>query len=283
MGNDGSPFSGLFAKASVMWAWRFRRDAAVSGVGYVWDKAVGHDGKASLRLHKTVQRYSPIAQWHQFVPNPGTTSKLKVSAWVKAERATKGIVDVLFFGQDGKMTHQWIAYIGAKKANQPPVSHDWKQYTGVAEIPPGTTRLGVALQIYGDFVEAVVRDVAGRHSLDERHVFTLSWSSGGPAAYAISLAQKKSITGSYVAMSVFKPEFLPPLKNARGHAYFIDHSPDDRICPFRMAKAAEQSLEKHGASVRFNTYEGGHGWRGDVYGRIRSGIEWLETHTASDR
>ena len=393
----------------------WQKGAAVPGVRYVWDKAVGHDSKASLRLHKTVQRYFPIAQWHQFVPNPKATSKLTVSAWVKAERATKGIVDVLFFGQDGKMTHQWIAYIGAKNANEPPVTHDWKEYTGIVEIPPGTTRLGVALQIYGpgkiwfddvraefvpdetpktdavqakgrprddvadipaqdltvdgngrmrycligprenavppksgfklvvvmpggdggedfhpfvrriykhamndeflvaqpvafkwrplqkivwptrinpvegqefsteDFVEAVVRDAARRYSLDERCVFTLSWSSSGPAAYAISLAEKKSITGSYVAMSVFQPDFLPPLTNARGHAYFIDHSPDDRTCPFRMAKAAEQSLQEHGASVRLNTYEGGHGWRGDVYGRIRSGIDWLEKHTASDR
>ncbi len=393
----------------------WEKGAAVPGVSYVWDKAVGHDSKASLRLHKTVRRYFPIAQWHQFVPNPKATSKLKVSAWVKAERATKGIVDVLFLDKDRKMTHQWIAYIGAKNANEPPVSHDWKEYTGVAEIPPGTTRLGVALQIYGpgkiwfddvraefvsdetsktnavqakgrprddvadvpaqdltvggndrmryfligppknavppkggfkllivmpggdggegfhpfvrriykhalndqflvaqpvafkwrpfqeivwptrvdpvkgqefsteDFVEAVVRDVSDRHSLDERHVFTLSWSSGGPAAYAISLAQEKSITGSYVAMSVFKPGFLPPLENARGHAYFIDHSPDDRICPFHMAKAAERSLQEHGASVRLNTYEGGHGWRGDLYGRIRDGVEWLEKQTASDR
>jgi len=133
-----------------------------------------------------------------------------------------------------------------------------------------------------DFVEAVVGDVASRHPLDERYVFTLSWSSSGPAAYAISLAQKKSITGSYVAMSVFKPDFLPPLENARGHAYFIDHSPDDRTCPFHMAKAAEQSLGEHGASVRFNTYQGGHGWRGDPYGRIRNGIEWLEKQTVSD-
>ena len=127
----------------------WQKGAAVPGVRYVWDRSTGHDSKASLCLQKTVQRYFPIAQWHQIVPNPGTTSKLRVSASVKAERAAKGIVDVQFFGQDGKTTHQWIAYIGAKDANQPPVSHDWKEYTGVAEIPPGTTRLGFALQIYG--------------------------------------------------------------------------------------------------------------------------------------
>jgi predicted esterase len=79
-------------------------------------------------------------------------------------------------------------------------------------------------------------------------------------------------------MSVFKPDYLPPLKNARGHAYFIDHSPDDRICPFRMAEAAKKSLEEHGARVQLNVYEGGHGWRGEIYARIKRGIRWLEDH-----
>ena len=132
-----------------------------------------------------------------------------------------------------------------------------------------------------DFVEAVVADVKSRHKIDERCVFTLSWSSGGPAGYAVSLAEDTPIAGSYVAMSVFTPDDLPPLDNARGHAYFIDHSPDDRVCPFRMAEEAEQKLKEHEATVRFNEYEGGHGWRGDVYGRIRGGIEWLEGAVAN--
>jgi predicted esterase len=43
-----------------------------------------------------------------------------------------------------------------------------------------------------------------------------------------------------------------------------------------MAKAAEEQLQKNGAAVLLKTYEGGHGWHGDVYGRVRKGIEWLE-------
>jgi predicted esterase len=380
----------------------WQKGAAVPGVEYVWDKAVGHDSQASLRLHKTVQRYFPIAQWHQFVPNAGNASKLKVSAWVKAEKATKGIVDILFFGQGGKMTHQWIAYIGAKNANEPPVSHDWKEYTGVAEIPPGTTRLGVALQIYGpgkiwfddvrtefvsdetpqakgrplddiadipsqdltvdgndrmryflvgpkkgavapdsgfklvvvmpggdgsedfhpfvrrlykyamndeflvaqpvavnwrplqktvwptlvnpvegqefsteDFVEAVIRDVAVRHSLDKRCVFTLSWSSGGPAAYALALKKETPVKGSYVAMSVYRPQWHPPVANAKGRLFLLDHSPEDRICRYHYAKQAKRELSEAGATVRLVTYKGGHGWHGRVYDRVREGLSWL--------
>jgi predicted esterase len=127
-----------------------------------------------------------------------------------------------------------------------------------------------------EFVEAVIQDVATRQKLDRARVFTLSWSSGGPAAYATSLQSKRSVTGSFVAMSVFKPDFLPPLKAAKGHAYYLYHSPDDRVCAFEMVEEAQKSLAENGARVHLATYEGGHGWRGNVYGNIRRGVEWLE-------
>jgi predicted esterase len=127
-----------------------------------------------------------------------------------------------------------------------------------------------------DFVEAVIEDVAKKHNLDRTKVFTLSWSSSGPAAYATSLQTRYSVRGSFIAMSVFNPRFLPPLKAAKDHAYYLYHSPQDRICPFRMAEQAKNSLAENGAKVRLETYEGGHGWRGNVYQDIRQGLEWLE-------
>jgi predicted esterase len=127
-----------------------------------------------------------------------------------------------------------------------------------------------------DFVEAVIEDVAKKHKLDRTKVFTLSWSSSGPTAYATSLQNKHSARGSFIAMSVFNPEFLPPLKQANGHAYYLYHSPDDRICPYRMAEQAKKSLTENGAKVQLATYTGGHGWRGNTYNDIRNGVEWLE-------
>jgi predicted esterase len=131
-----------------------------------------------------------------------------------------------------------------------------------------------------DFVEAVIKDVKARAKIDPRHIYTLSWSSSGPAAYALSLQEKRSVTGSFVAMSVFKPDSLPPLKNAKGHAYFIDHSREDKVCPFRMAEQARDDLAKAGAKVEFSEQEGGHGWTGPVFERIRKGFEWLEKNVA---
>jgi predicted esterase len=127
-----------------------------------------------------------------------------------------------------------------------------------------------------EFIEAAIADVAKKHKIDRTWILTLFWSSSGPAAYAASLRDKSNVRGSLVAMSVFNPKFLPPLKGAKGHAYFLYHSEEDRICPYRMAKQAEKSLAVNGAKVHLETYEAGHSWRGDVFTDIRNGVEWLE-------
>jgi len=129
------------------------------------------------------------------------------------------------------------------------------------------------------FIEDVIADVGKRHAINAKHVFTLSWSSSGPAAYAASLQRKTSVTGSYVAMSVYNQQYLPPLPPAKGRAYYIEHSPEDKVCPFWMAKRAREDLVAAEANVQFSEYGGGHGWRGNVYGRIRKAIGWLEENT----
>jgi len=126
-----------------------------------------------------------------------------------------------------------------------------------------------------EFVDTVIRDVERTHEVDSAHVYTLSWSSGGPAAYATSLKRGTKVKGSFVAMSVFKPNQLPSLVGAKNHSYYILHSPTDFI-PISMAKTARNRLAASGASTWLQTYKGGHGWRGDVYGMIRNGITWLE-------
>jgi hypothetical protein len=40
-------------------------------------------------------------------------------------------------------------------------------------------------------------------------------------------------------------------------------------------------LKKNGAAVKLTTYQGGHGWRGNLYDNIRDGIEWLEKNHAT--
>ncbi|MBI4578521.1 MAG: hypothetical protein HY718_02395 [Planctomycetes bacterium] len=156
------------------------------------------------------------------------------------------------------------------------------KWTPDQEIVWPTKRTSVEGQKFTteEFLEAVVADVKKRHPLDARRVFTLSWSSGGPAAYAASLAEPTSVCGSFIAMSVFKPERLK-LANAKGQAYYLLHSPQDQVCPIRFARAAAATLKQRGASVKLDEYEGGHGWHGDVFGEIKTGLQWLLTISKS--
>jgi predicted esterase len=127
------------------------------------------------------------------------------------------------------------------------------------------------------FIAGTVEDVKKRTRIDPRHVYTLSWSSGGPAAYAASLHKTTPITGSFVAMSVFFQGQLPSLEAAKGKSYYIYHSPEDNVCKYPIAVRARDTLKEAGATVEFVEYTGGHGWHGDIFGDISSGIEWLES------
>jgi predicted esterase len=146
--------------------------------------------------------------------------------------------------------------------------------------PTATSRVPGMKFSTEEFVDAVIDDLTGKYKLDPERVFTLTWSSSGPAAYAASLINNK-ITGSFIAMSVFKPDHLPQLEKAKGHGYFLYHSPDDRACPFWMAEQAAKQLNESGATVKLATYDGGHGWRGNMYRDIQTGIEWLEKNHAT--
>ena len=124
------------------------KGANIPGVTYTWSREA-HTGKSSLALKKTAQRYFPIAQWSQAVARTDDAPRLKVSAWIKADRVTKAILDAQFLDSNEKWTHAWVAYIGAKEDNDPPVSHGWTRYEGIVAIPPETKQIIIAPQIYG--------------------------------------------------------------------------------------------------------------------------------------
>jgi len=129
---------------------QWSQGAEIDGVEYTWDKKAGFKSKASLCLNKTAKRYFPIAQWYQIVDRQGASPELRLSAQVKAEKATKAVLDVIFLDdKEDSISHEWAAYIGAKNAGDPPADHDWKEYSGKVKIPPGTKKIQIGLQIYG--------------------------------------------------------------------------------------------------------------------------------------
>lgn len=126
------------------------RGFAVPGVEYSWDKKQGKEAKGCLCLNKTAKRFFPIAQWYQIIEKKPGSKMLKVSAQVKAMRASKATIDVIFLDEKSEMlSHEWSAYIGAKEANDPPATHDWKEYAGSVKIPDEAKKIQIGLQIYG--------------------------------------------------------------------------------------------------------------------------------------
>jgi predicted esterase len=131
-----------------------------------------------------------------------------------------------------------------------------------------------------EFIQAVLANVQAKVKVDPKRVFLLGWSSGGPPCYAMAVRKESPVTGALIAMSVFKPEQIPALENAKGRAFYLLQSPDDKVTPIRFAEAAERTLVAAGAKVRLKCYRGGHGWRGDVWGMIGEGIKWLDQQAA---
>jgi predicted esterase len=132
-----------------------------------------------------------------------------------------------------------------------------------------------------ELVDAIVVDVMKDYPIDPRRVFTLTWSSSGPAAYALSVTNPK-ITGSFIAMSVFNEGELK-LDAAKGKPYFLYHSPDDRVCRYSFAEKAKKTLGNKGAKVTLVDYDGGHGWTGATMDDIRTGIQWLEQYATAPK
>jgi len=128
------------------------------------------------------------------------------------------------------------------------------------------------------FIDSVVADVKSNHKIDDKHIYALGWSSGGPPLYAAAMREITPLTGAFIAMSVFQPTQYPAAKNAAGRAFYILHSPTDFI-QMRFPQSAKLALAKAGAKVQLQTYEGGHGWHGNVFGMISTGIKWLEKNS----
>ncbi len=125
---------------------------AIPGVTYARSSTESHTGQGSLMISKSENRYFPIAQWSQKIAYNGTAQFLTVSAWVKASGMTKATLDVQFTpgtAPPSDASHEWVAYIGAENAGDPPADHGWKEYKGTVVIPKGTGEITIALQVYG--------------------------------------------------------------------------------------------------------------------------------------
>ena len=128
----------------------------------------------------------------------------------------------------------------------------------------------------GESIAAIVEEACKLHAIDRQQIYALAWSSSGPAVYDAALESNSPLAGAFIAMSVFRPDELPPLAAAKGRRFYLFHSPADAVCPYEMAKQAQEQLAAAGAKVTLVDYTGGHGWHGPVHDSIRAGLEWLQ-------
>jgi hypothetical protein len=108
----------------------------------------GHTGK-SVVFTKTANRYFPVELYRQTLPPPNGKTKLNISAWVKAQNVSKATIQVFFNFNGPNRTQPWGIYVGPLQDGGAPANHDWKQYGGSLDIPPGTESVDIALEMYG--------------------------------------------------------------------------------------------------------------------------------------
>ena len=148
---DGSPGGNLLGNPS------FEDGPAHWGTGAnpeTVEYKIGDKGGTNLTraaiIHKTADKYFPIAEWTQEIKYDGQSPVVQLSAAVKTENATKAILDVLFLDDKGEwIKHEWAAYIGDPSDEPKPLTHDWKEYKGAVAIPAGTKQIVIGLQDYG--------------------------------------------------------------------------------------------------------------------------------------
>ena len=252
--------SGVLAAAALLYfTCATPAAAAQDDVAAVPAKDVKIEGKAK-------QRYFLIGDTTRTAPEPGF-----------------GLLLVLPGGDGSDEFHPFVKRI---YANALPDGYLIAQLVAVPSKnpkqivwPTAKTKDGKQTFTTESFIANVVADVRDKQKVkvDPDRVFTLAWSSGGPAAYHASLAKDTPVKGSFIAMSIFPLTDLKALlPAAKGHRYYLLQSKQDEVTKYFFVNMAKTQLTNAGATIEVADYEGGHGWHGDMFGNIRAGVEWLE-------
>ena len=107
------------------------------------------------------------------------------------------------------------------------------------------------------------------------------WLNGMVSNDVAALTPEPARSGCYAALLTPQGRIVADLHVLhRGEAYWLEQSPEDPITTFDHAEKAKTTLEKLGAKVHLESYEGGHGWHGDLFGRLKRGFAWLEENHA---
>jgi len=141
--------NGGFESGLDSWTVGSMPDGATTRVNYGVDTNEKHSGKASFKFEKKNLSYFPIQHIVAKLTPHKPTRRLETICWIKANNAGKATISIAFndsTGQTSDMT--WGAYASGPSAGQG-ITHEWKKYRSVIEVPSGTKSIGVYVQMYG--------------------------------------------------------------------------------------------------------------------------------------
>jgi beta-lactamase regulating signal transducer with metallopeptidase domain/predicted esterase len=147
---DNLLINGDFENALTNWEPSSIPQGSETNVRFGVDSSEKHSGKSSLKFSKTVQKFFPVQQLVGTLKSSyKVTRRLETTAWVKASNAGKMTLKSVFFDSRGEsIDGGWITYVGDPSGSRT-VSHDWKKYKSVVEVPSGTEQIAVVAEMYG--------------------------------------------------------------------------------------------------------------------------------------
>ena len=113
------------------------------------DPAVQHDGHATTCFQSRTAPHAGWAIYEHYDLHPDAKflgHRIRVSAWIKSSGVTGGSgFQIITFGPwDKKLTDE------GQHGHRPIIgTHDWKQYTAIADVPPQTTTIEYGLTMNG--------------------------------------------------------------------------------------------------------------------------------------
>ena len=141
------------------------------------------------------------------------------------------------------------------------IGRAWYQYDG------DQGRFTTALDRCSAFVLEAVAAVAEGQPIDPSRAVVLGYSMGGYVAGWTGFQARDRWRGVVALASRIKAEALD-LTGAVGQRVLVFHGARDRFIPVERAQESAELLRSGGATVTFETWDGGHGLRPEVAPRV---------------
>ena len=148
--SDNLVINGGFESALDSWHESTLPSGSETQVKFGIDSGEKHSGKASLKFEKKENRYFPIQQLVGSLRSKiAVTRRFETTAWIKANQAGKLTMKAVFMDSSGEsIGGGFVTYVG-ETGGSGRVTHDWKKFRSVVDVPASTKSLTFSIEMYG--------------------------------------------------------------------------------------------------------------------------------------